>query len=105
MLILSGTHTLQVADRFEVAAIHRNRGQNRDGDLNTQISLPEGGRLVVGNATLKTLTRNAWGLLAFQVAAGPARFDNGCSITAGSITTGSISPQRPALRTESHPRV
>ena len=59
-------------DTFEVASIR----PNRNGGSNTQISLPPGGRLVVVNATLKTLIRNAYGLLSFQFAGAPGWFDD-----------------------------
>lgn len=56
--------------KFEAAAIH----PNRSGSANTQISA-SGGRLVIVNASLKTLIRNAWELLSFQVRDGPAWLD------------------------------
>ncbi len=62
----------QTPDSFEAAAIR----PNLSGDMNTQISMPDGGRLVVVNATLKTLIRNAYGLLAFQLAGGPRWLDD-----------------------------
>jgi uncharacterized protein (TIGR03435 family) len=68
-LVITGSATSQT---FGVAAIR----QNLSGDGKTQIAMPEGGRLVVVNASLKTLIRNAWGLLGFQVTGGPAWLDN-----------------------------
>ncbi len=60
------------ADTFEVAAIR----QNVSGEQNTHISMPGGGRLVVENASVKTLIRNAYGILAFQFAGGPKWLDD-----------------------------
>ncbi|HEY4357362.1 MAG TPA: TIGR03435 family protein [Acidobacteriaceae bacterium] len=61
----------QVGDSFEVASIRPNTSENS----NTQITLPKGGRYVVVNATVKTLLRNAYGLLSFQFAGGPSWLD------------------------------
>jgi uncharacterized protein (TIGR03435 family) len=55
---------------FEVASIHR----NLNGGENTQISI-SGGRLTVTNASPKTLIRNAYGLLGFQLDGGPRWLD------------------------------
>jgi uncharacterized protein (TIGR03435 family) len=49
---------------FEVASIHR----NLSGSQNTGINILPGGRISVTNATLKTLIRNAYGILSFQLA-------------------------------------
>ncbi len=49
---------------FEVASIHR----NLNGGENTGINTLPGGRISVTNATLKTLIRNAYGILSFQLA-------------------------------------
>ena len=49
---------------FEVASIRR----NLNGSQNTGIKLLPGGRISVENATLKTLIRNAYGILSFQLA-------------------------------------
>lgn len=49
---------------FEVASIHR----NPSGSLNTGINILPGGRMRITNATLKTLIRNAYGILSFQLA-------------------------------------
>ena len=65
------TSQAQTTDAFEVTAIH----PNQSGGVNTQISLPKGGRLIVVNASVKTLIRNAYGLLAFQFAGGPSWLD------------------------------
>ena len=51
------------AQSFEVASVKPNRG----GGENTGIRLLPGGRISVRNATLKTLIRNAWGILSFQL--------------------------------------
>jgi uncharacterized protein (TIGR03435 family) len=56
---------------FEVAAIR----SNNSGDNNTQIAFPKGGRLVVANATVMTLMRNAYGLLPFQLGGVPSWLD------------------------------
>lgn len=49
---------------FEVASVHR----NLNGGENTGINILPGGRISVTNATLKTLIRNACGILSFQLA-------------------------------------
>ncbi len=55
---------------FEVASIHR----NLNGGENTQINI-SGGRLTVTNGSPKTLIRNAYGLLGFQLEGGPRWLD------------------------------
>lgn len=60
----------QTPDAFEVVSIR----PNRSGGSNTQIKM-DGGRLVVTNGSLKTLIRNAYGLLSFQLAGGPNWLD------------------------------
>lgn len=55
---------------FEVASIRR----NPDGGLNTRIGV-SGGRLTVLNASPKTLIRNAYGILSFQLAGEPRWLD------------------------------
>jgi uncharacterized protein (TIGR03435 family) len=57
----------QTADTLEVAAIHPSRADS----LNTRIDPEAGGRLVIANATLRTLIRNAYGVLPFQLAGEP----------------------------------
>ncbi|MEP6717342.1 MAG: TIGR03435 family protein [Terriglobia bacterium] len=52
------------AQSFEVASIRR----NLSGSQNTGIDLLPGGRIHAVNATLKTLIRNAYGILSFQLA-------------------------------------
>jgi uncharacterized protein (TIGR03435 family) len=61
----------QAPDSFEVVSIT----PNLSGEQNTQIK-PEGGRLVITNATVKTLIRNAYGTLDFQLAGGPRWTDS-----------------------------
>jgi uncharacterized protein (TIGR03435 family) len=61
----------QTSASFEVASVR----PNRSGSLNTQISLLDGGRLSIRNASLKTLIRNAYALQAFQFDGGPAWLD------------------------------
>jgi uncharacterized protein (TIGR03435 family) len=56
---------------FEVASIR----QNRSGSPNTNIRLLDGGRFEVVNATLKTLIRNAYDILGFQLVGGPSWLD------------------------------
>lgn len=76
-LVIAGLFSLspqlpQPTPPFEVVSIHRNPSDS----LNTQIHLEKGGRLVVVNATLSTLIRNAYGVLPFQMDGKPAGFDN-----------------------------
>ena len=76
--------------QFEVASIHRNRG----GSLNTQIDTSGGGRLTITNASLKTLIRNAYGVLSFQLANEPAWLDTEMyDIQATTNSTEKISPE------------
>jgi uncharacterized protein (TIGR03435 family) len=82
---------VQAATSFEVASIHRNRG----GSLNTQIDTSGGGRLTVTNASLKTLIRNAYGVLSFQLANEPAWLDTEMyDIQATTNSTEKISPEQ-----------
>jgi uncharacterized protein (TIGR03435 family) len=55
---------------FEVASIRR----NLNGGMNTQINI-SGGRLAVTNGSLKTLIRNAYDILGFQLAGEPRWMD------------------------------
>jgi uncharacterized protein (TIGR03435 family) len=57
----------QAADTLEVAAIHPSQADS----VNTRIDPQPGGRLVIANATLRTLIRNAWGVLPFQIVGEP----------------------------------
>jgi uncharacterized protein (TIGR03435 family) len=61
----------QALPSFEAASIHRNRGSS----LNTQIDTSAAGRITITNASLKTLIRNAYGVLSFQLANEPAWLD------------------------------
>ncbi|MEO8370836.1 MAG: TIGR03435 family protein [Candidatus Solibacter sp.] len=56
---------------FEAASIKRNDGVSP----NTRIDL-SGGRVTMTNATLKTLIRNAYDILSFQLAGGPRWLDS-----------------------------
>ena len=69
-LTMASLARAQAPDRFEVVSIR----PNASGGVNTQIKL-NGGRLVVTNGSLKTLIRNAYGLLSFQLAGGPNWLD------------------------------
>jgi len=62
----------QAGETLEVAAIH----VNHSGGLNTQISRRPGGHLLIVNASLKTMVRNAYSLLGFQIAGGPKWLDD-----------------------------
>lgn len=62
----------QPRETVEVVAIH----VNHSGSTNTQISRRAGGHLVIVNASLKTLIRNAYGILGFQLAGGPKWLDD-----------------------------
>lgn len=57
---------------LEVAAVHL----NKSGSPNTQISRRPGGHLVIVNANLRTLLRNAYGLLGFQIVDAPKWTDS-----------------------------
>jgi uncharacterized protein (TIGR03435 family) len=81
----------QAAPSFEVASIHRNRG----GSLNTQIDTSGGGRLTITNASLKTLIRNAYRVLSFQLANEPAWLDTEMyDIQATTHSAEKISPEQ-----------
>jgi uncharacterized protein (TIGR03435 family) len=69
-LALSFGARAQSPPAFEVASIRRNPG----GVLNTHIDV-SGGRLTVVNGSTKTLIRNAYGLLSFQLAGEPRWLD------------------------------
>lgn len=69
-LSLTCAASAQTPDKFEVVSIR----PNLSGSSNTQIKM-DGGRLVVTNGSLKTLIRNAYGLLSFQLAGGPNWLD------------------------------
>ena len=59
------------APSFEAASIKRNDGVSP----NTRIDL-SGGRVTMTNATLKTLIRNAYDILSFQLTGGPRWLDS-----------------------------
>ena len=86
--------TAQTADTLEVAAIHPSRADS----VNTRIDPQPGGRLVIANATLRTLIRNAYGVLPFQLANEPKwsesdRFDISAANSSGQqITQTSLKP-------------
>lgn len=81
----------QATPSFEAASIHRNRG----GSLNTQIDTSGGGRLTMTNASLKTLIRNAYDVLSFQLADEPAWLDTEMyDIQATTGTAEQISPEK-----------
>jgi uncharacterized protein (TIGR03435 family) len=61
-LVLSSGAQAQSPPAFEVASIRR----NLSGGMNTQINLSPG-RLTVTNGSLKTLIRNAYDILSFQL--------------------------------------
>ena len=70
-LVLSRGLPAQSTAAFEVASIRRNVG----GGIDTRLDI-SGGRFSATNASLKTLIRNAWNLLSFQLAGGPAWLDS-----------------------------
>jgi uncharacterized protein (TIGR03435 family) len=88
-LILSCGAWGQSAPAFEVASIRRNTGVSS----NTQINI-SGGRLTITNGSVKTLIRNAYGILAFQLAGEPRWLDNEMyDIAATTGRSGQISPE------------
>jgi uncharacterized protein (TIGR03435 family) len=84
----------QAADTLEIAAIHPSRADS----LNTRIDPEPGGRLVIVNATLRTLIRNAYGVLPFEMAGEPKwsesdRFDIDAKNASGQqITQDALKP-------------
>jgi uncharacterized protein (TIGR03435 family) len=94
LVVLAGESAFgQTADQLEVASVRR----NVNGGLNTQIQYV-GPRLTVTNASLKTLIRNAYEILSFQLAGEQNWFDTEMfDITA--ITDG------PAITKESFPKL
>jgi len=69
-LVLSVVAQGQSPPAFEVASIRR----NLSGELNTRLNI-SGGRFTASNASLKTLIRNAYNILSFQLAGGPRWLD------------------------------
>jgi uncharacterized protein (TIGR03435 family) len=67
---LRGEALIQAPATFDAISIHR----NLSGTENTHIDIA-GGRLTITNASLKTLIRNAYDLLSFQLAGGPVWLD------------------------------
>src|SRR5580704_678158 len=61
----------QSPQSFEVVSIRR----DLSGSQNTQINVSDGGRVTFTNASLKTLIRNAYGILSFQLAGEPGWID------------------------------
>ncbi len=92
----------QSADDLEVVAIHPSRADS----LNTRIDTQPGGRLVIVNATLRTLIRNAYGVLPFQLVGEPKwsesdRFDIDAKNASGErITQDSLKPLLQGLLAE-----
>jgi uncharacterized protein (TIGR03435 family) len=88
------TLAAQTPPAFEVAAIHQNPG----GQPNTRIDFQPGGRLVIVNASLQTLIRNAYGLLPFQLTnlkgwSDDLRFDiNAKTVNGADLTQESYQP-------------
>jgi uncharacterized protein (TIGR03435 family) len=81
----------QAPPSFEVASIHR----NLSGGQNTRIDISDGGRLTVTNGSLKTLIRNAYGILSFQLAGEPGWIDTEMyDIQAKTTAPGPISPDQ-----------
>ena len=75
---------------FEAASIKRNDGVSP----NTRIDL-SGGRVTMTNATLKTLIRNAYDILSFQLTGGPRWLDaEGFDIAATTGSTEKISNEQ-----------
>jgi uncharacterized protein (TIGR03435 family) len=92
----------QGGEAFEVASIHSNNG----GSGNTQISRQAGGRLIVNNASAKTLIRNAYGILGFQLEGGPKwleedKFDiNAVTVSRHDISENDLQPLMQQLLAE-----
>jgi uncharacterized protein (TIGR03435 family) len=61
----------QTSPTFEVASIH----PNQSGSTDSVVNFPETGRLIITNATLKTLIRGAWGIQNDQISGGPKWLD------------------------------
>jgi len=92
----------QAADTFDIVAIHHSQIDS----VNTRIDMQKGGHLVVLNASLKTLIRNAYGILPFQLANEPKwiesdKFDiNAKNATSQDITQDSLKPLLQGLLAE-----
>jgi len=89
----------QSADTLEIAAIHVSHADS----INTRIDTQPGGRLVIENATLRTLIRNAFGVLPFQLTGEPRwsetdHFDiNAKNASGQQITPDSMKPMLQSL--------
>ena len=80
----------QSSSSFEAASIRR----NVSGEVNTQIKV-SGGRLNIQNASVKTLVRNAYDILGFQLAGEPRWTDTEMyDIAATTGTSDAISSER-----------
>lgn len=89
-LALSNGAQVQSPPAFEVASIRR----NLSGGLNTGINI-SGERLTVTNGSVKTLIRNAYGILGFQLAGEPRWLDvEMYDIVATTGSGGKISPDQ-----------
>jgi len=87
---LSHGSRAQSPPAFEAASIRRNFGV----DPNTHIDV-SGGRLTITNASPKTLIRNAYGILSFQLAGEPRWLDTDMyDIVATTGGSEKISPDR-----------
>src|SRR6516165_2718568 len=90
MAPLVATPLSQWTISFEVASIR----QNRSGSGNTNIRLLAGGRFEVVNATLKTLIRNAYEILGFQLVGGRSWLDTEyCDIAATTQAPGELTKE------------
>ena len=90
ILILACAARGQSLPMFEAASIRRNLSR----EMNTRIDI-SGGRLTITNASLKTLIRNAYGILSFQLAGEQRWIDTEMyDIVATTGSGGSISPDR-----------
>jgi uncharacterized protein (TIGR03435 family) len=95
-LALSQAARAQSPPAFEVASIRRNLGVG----VNTGIAV-SGGRLTATNASVKTLIRNAYGILSFQLTAGPNWLDSEMYDIVAATGGEKISPDRLKLLLQS----
>jgi uncharacterized protein (TIGR03435 family) len=83
----------QTPPKFEAVSIH----ESRNGGPNTQINI-SGGRLTVTNGSIKTLIRNAYDILGFQLTGEPRWLDTDMyNIVATTGTPDKISGEQFAL--------
>ena len=88
--VLSSGVLAQSPTAFEVVSIRR----NLNGGLNTQINT-SGERFTVTNGSVKTLIRNAYDILSFQLSGGPRWLDTDMyDIVATTGTHETISPEQ-----------